>query len=132
VGHDAAITDDCASTALAIQCKMNAHASEQFNYVTKADFRSWVEEEVNQDSWPVFVVRMLLLPVVSQMLSGKLLLTPQRGICDQVCRCVLCATLKVLRLTYSEALTCLIVSRTLAHSFSAMFIRIVAIYNEMC
>jgi len=111
---------------------MNAHALEQINYVTKADFRSWVEEEVNQDSWPVFVVRMLLMPVVSQMLSAKLLLTLQQGTCDQVCRCALCATLQVLRLTYSEALTCLIVSRTLVHNFSARFIRIVAIYNQLC
>lgn len=44
------MTDDCASTALEIQCKINAHDLEQINYVTKADFRSWVEEEVNQDS----------------------------------------------------------------------------------
>lgn len=47
------------------------------------------------------------MPVVSQMLSAKLLLTLQQGTCDQVCRCALCATLQVLRLTYSDALTCL-------------------------
>jgi len=77
---------------------------------------------------------MLLMPVVSQMLSAKLLLNLQQGTCDQVCRCALCATLQVLQLTYvySEALTCLIVSRTLAHNFSAMFIRIVDIYNQLC
>jgi len=47
------------------------------------------------------------MPVVSQMLSAKLLLTLQQGTCDQVCHCALCATLQVLRLTYSDALTCM-------------------------
>lgn len=132
MGQDTAVTDDCASTALETQCKTNAHVLEQFNYVTKADFRSWVEEEVNQDSWPVFVVRTLLMPVVTPVLSSKLLLTLQEGTCDQVCRSALCATLQGLRLTYRQALTCLTVSRTLAHNFSAVFIRIVAIYNQLC
>lgn len=50
MGQETAIADDCADTAPAVQCEMNAHALEQINYVTKADFRSWVEEEVNQDS----------------------------------------------------------------------------------
>ena len=63
------------------------------------------------------------MPAVSQMLSSKSLLTLQRGSCDQVCRCALCAILQVLPLTYSQALTCLIVSRTLAHNFSAMFVK---------